>query len=255
MSQIAKPPHNFPSISFDDWYNHEVAAYVLDTRKGICGGYSRLYKVMCDYAGLKCRVISGYAHDIDSIGLPIKASHAWNAVMFNNIWHLLDVTWGSGYLRSGKFSYAYDPYYFNTPPQWFIKDHYPEVESNTLLPFKTSVESFFSIPYVWSYFNKIGGVKFLPAKGRLAISKNDTLEFRVTFKGQALPVSLGVEPGGSIDLNTPGVYPNSLHEGVIANPSDGNEFSFRYYLSLKTPKILTIYAGGKSILTYSLVPK
>ena len=59
------------------------------TRRGVCRHLTNLFMHMGKRAGLKVVEIEGFAG---------KTLHAWNGVMINGKWHLLDVTWaGSNY--------------------------------------------------------------------------------------------------------------------------------------------------------------
>src|SRR4051812_26477875 len=41
--------------------NERVAEMVLKRRTAVCDGYARLFKSLCDYSGIKCEIITGYA--------------------------------------------------------------------------------------------------------------------------------------------------------------------------------------------------
>ena len=41
--------------------DERVAYNVMKNRAAVCEGYARLLKTLCDYAGISCNVISGYA--------------------------------------------------------------------------------------------------------------------------------------------------------------------------------------------------
>jgi hypothetical protein len=106
----------------------EELAKAFKNKKGVCSDYSRIFKIMCDQAGVESVIISGNARDYNS---PYRSTqnngHAWNAVKIDGEWKLVDATWGAGYTDPGvkKFTKLIKPGYFFTPPEWFIQNHMP----------------------------------------------------------------------------------------------------------------------------------
>jgi len=91
--------------------NERVAETVLKEKMGVCNGYARLFTTLCDYAGIRSEIITGYAKtNANKPGTRFGANHYWNAVYFDSSWHLLDATWASGYVtRQGtEFVHDYD---------------------------------------------------------------------------------------------------------------------------------------------------
>jgi transglutaminase/protease-like cytokinesis protein 3 len=73
--------------------NERVAIGVLKERTSVCNGYARLFTTLCDYAGIRSEIISGYAKtNTNKPGGRFGANHYWNAVMIDSSWHLLDAT-------------------------------------------------------------------------------------------------------------------------------------------------------------------
>ena len=165
--------------------NERIAVDVLKKREAVCDGYARLFKILCDYAGLRSEIITGYARsNIDRMGSQFKSNHRWNAVLLDSTWHLLDVTWASGYISYGdQFIKAYDNYYFMTPPEQFIKDHYPEDSRWTLLTNPPTLKEFYRTPFKHSAFSKYSIASFVPAQGVIEASIGDTInvELRMAY--------------------------------------------------------------------------
>ena len=163
--------------------NERIAVEVLKKREAVCDGYARLFKILCDYAGLRSEIITGYARsNIDRVGSYFKSNHRWNAVFLDSSWHLLDVTWASGYISYGdQFIKAYDNYYFMTPPEQFIRDHYPEDSRWTLLTNPPTLKEFYRTPFKHSAFSKYSIVSFAPAKGIIEASVGDTIKVELTM--------------------------------------------------------------------------
>ena len=52
--------------------------------KAVCNGYAQAMKLLCDLAGLECRMVTGTADG---------ESHAWNLICLEDEWYHTDVTW------------------------------------------------------------------------------------------------------------------------------------------------------------------
>ena len=92
-------------------------------------------------ANIEAKTISGYAKSYGyTIGEDVRKSdrdqHAWNAVLVNGSWFLLDCTWGAGFVKRKDKTYVRWPndFYFFTDPDIFISDHFPMTDDN----YKTS---------------------------------------------------------------------------------------------------------------------
>ena len=111
------------SIDYDQTYN-DIGTYdiygALVKRKCVCDGYARAFKYLANSAGIECELIQGTA--TNSSGQ--TENHAWNAVLLDNKWYYIDVTWddpvviGSGFLLD-KYHYRY----FLKGTNLFSQDH------------------------------------------------------------------------------------------------------------------------------------
>ena len=79
--------------------DERVARIVLKRKQTVCAGYARLFKTLCDFAGIKSEIITGYAKTNLMSSRQFKCNHNWNAVLIDSNWYLLDATWASGYLK------------------------------------------------------------------------------------------------------------------------------------------------------------
>ena len=177
-----------PVIYQDDGYEAEddadsvlkplderVARVTLKRRHSLCDGYARLFKTLCDYAGVKSEVITGYART-NTGSNQFRCNHKWNAVMIDSNWYLLDATWASGYLNysGATFIRDYNDYYFLTPPKYFIRDHYPDNIKWALLDDVPMLAEFNRSPFKQPAFNyKI--VSYKPSKGVINANVGDTI--------------------------------------------------------------------------------
>lgn len=147
----------------------DIATKTLKSKKGVCEGYSSLYKVLCDMTRVECEMIAGStkSSEMDIGKLPEYSDHKWNAIKINGEWKLIDVTWGSGYgdSQTGKFVANYTDIYFFTNPDDFFLNHFPE-EEKWLLTDKTA-EDFAKLPYFYDYYLESGIELHEPINGLL----------------------------------------------------------------------------------------
>jgi hypothetical protein len=119
---------------------------VLKGKKAICDGYSNLFSALCNSAGIENRKIIGYSKGYGyNPGQKFAVSnHAWNAVMINEEWYLLDVTWAASRSNNSDFKPGEKnlEHYFLTDPEVFLIDHLPEDPQWQLLEEPISLEDF-----------------------------------------------------------------------------------------------------------------
>lgn len=105
---------------------------VLYAGKGVCSGYSSLFKKMCDLGKIKCEIIHGFARNRVDVDLTFqsKANHAWNAICIDEMWYLVDATWGTGYFYSlgdgTKFTIEIKISELFANPAYFVKTRIPD---------------------------------------------------------------------------------------------------------------------------------
>jgi hypothetical protein len=162
--------------------NERAAINVLRTGEAICEGYARLFTTLCEYAGIRTEIIAGYARPngykpVSKFGV----NHYWNAVLLDGDWHLLDVTWASGYVTAGgsEFVQEYDANYFLTTPEQFIRDHYPDDIRWTLLPDTKVPVEFSASPFLQKSYSKYSITSFYPRKGVIEASLGDTVRMEL----------------------------------------------------------------------------
>jgi hypothetical protein len=181
FSKQKKRKEKFVEVEDDDDgplkpLNERVAELVLKRRTAFCDGYARLLAALCEYAGIRCEIICGYA----SGGMgrsKFGVNHYWNAVFLEEKWQLLDATWASGYidLRNNEFVRNYNDRYFLTSPEYFMRDHYPDDPRWTLLQEPKLPEEFRSSPFRQRSFNKYGFTSFFPNRGIIEATVGDTI--------------------------------------------------------------------------------
>src|SRR5688500_12528083 len=231
--------------------NERIAVEVLKKREAVCDGYARLFKTLCDYAGLRSEIIIGYARsNIDRMGLQFKSNHRWNAVLLDSNWYLLDVTWASGYIsyNGDQFIKAYDDYYFMTPPEQFIKDHYPEDSRWTLLANPPTLKEFYRTPFKHSAFSKYSILSFAPAKGIIEASVGDTIKVELTMSNNEK------------QLIAPDTLKDNIHTLPLAfsldslKPTFNDDKRISYQYTINSPGVewLNVMYNDDVILRYKL---
>lgn len=159
-----------------------VATTVLKRKVAVCDGYTRLFASLCSHAGIQSEIVLGYARS--TTNKPVSkfgVNHYWNAVFFDDQWHLVDVTWASGYLtKSGnQFIQQYDDKYYLADPEEFIKDHYPDDIRWTLLPENLIPDEFRYSPFKHFSFRKYNISSFSPIGGIINAYVGDTISLKL----------------------------------------------------------------------------
>ena len=232
--------------------NERIALEVLRKKEAVCDGYARLFKTLCDYAGIRSEIITGYARtNMNRMGEQFKSNHRWNAVLVDSNWYLLDATWASGYITysSDQFVKAYDDYYFMTPPEDFIRDHYPEDSRWTLLANPPTLREFYRTPFRHSAFAKYSILSFAPMKGIIEAAIGDTVNVELTMAGidrrEIAPDTLKEDVA---------ILPQT-HSSDFLSPTVGNDrgkISYRYPITTNNVEWLNIMYNDDIILRYKL---
>ena len=83
--------------SKDGDYSHNIRN-IIDADKGVCDAYSYTFKMLCDFAGIPCKVVIGSVEDV---------AHAWNVVKIDDKWYYIDVTNDDSTDVNGKVKYDF----------------------------------------------------------------------------------------------------------------------------------------------------
>lgn len=232
--------------------DERVAENVLQQGEAVCDGYARLFKTLCQYAGIKAAVINGYARaGGDRGGKNFRSNHSWNAVMIDSAWYLLDATWASGFVSyfGDAFIKKYDPKYFLASPQQFIHDHYPEDPAWTLLPEPPVLSEFHWAPYRHTGFIHNRITAFAPATGIIEASPGDTLLFEVETDGLQKDLEVWDMPFTDPRLHTGPVWMNYPKQPAMVK---GKKAIYAYRVSTTRPQWLYVVFNGSPILQYRL---
>lgn len=239
--------------------NERAAINVLRTGEAICEGYARLFTTLCEYAGIRAEIIAGYArpNGLKPV-LKFGVNHYWNAVMVDGDWHLLDVTWSSGYIShlyyGDEFVRQYDPAYFLTPPEKFIDDHYPDDIRWTLLPDNRVLPEFAISPFLQKSFPKYSITSFSPRKGVIDAKLGDTVLLELSTADPER--DMRISPDMLVDTTLFSESPSRVFLRPEKNQRDAvsSATMHRYVLPVTRPGIEWVYLmyNDDMVLRYKL---
>lgn len=238
-----------PTDTISVWKSaHEMTALrVLHRRVAVCDGYAKLFKTLCDYAGIPCEVISGYAKCHVEKNEKFRTNHTWNAVMIDGKWYLLDVTWASGYVNyANQFVQQTDESYFLPDPERFIRDHYPDDLRWTLLERPPVLREFHFSPYKCKSFVKYTLQVPASSNGIIEAEEGDTVTIELPVKDHGRDTSIAPDPNldSAIFFTTPA---SAFIEPQIRE----NTAVYRFAADERFPWIHLMY-NGDVVLRYRL---
>lgn len=230
-----------------DWNNKHLE-YVLNKKKTVCNGYTKLFKRMCNMVGIQNEMVDGYVKKTPfQIGLVLNISHTWNVVNLGGVNYYFDVTWAAGSCKadeeSGKltdFIKQYKDFYWQTPIQKFMRNHFPSNEKWIAETGRTK-EQFFNAPYFYSNELIRNMESNTPDSGVLKTHVGDTIHFSFTFK----------KPVKNIQVNTN----NSKNvEILLLNKAEwaNNIYRFDYVVKENSLYYIEILFDGKEGIRYKV---
>lgn len=205
--------------------DERVAETVFKNKQGVCDGYARLFKTLCDFSGIRSEIIFGYARTETFKRIQrFRSNHSWNAVYIDSAWYLLDVTWASGYVdRSDQFVRYLDEQYFLTTPEVFIREHYPDDLSWTLMQDPPLMPEFRYSPFRQRAFVKYQIAQYSPTTGMIYAKVGDTLQFQLTSADRKADENISANP--FLDQS---LYSSSTSALVKPLSAKGNLVQYRY---------------------------
>lgn len=82
--------------------------------------------------------------------------HAWNYILIDNKYYLLDVSMGAGFCVGKDFHEKRTDFYFGTEPDLFIRSHYPNDDKWQLLSKVFKKDEFKSMAFLYDDFYTLG---------------------------------------------------------------------------------------------------
>ena len=229
----------------------QTAEKVLRRRVAVCDGYAKLFKTLCDYAGISSEVLLGYGKCNLEKNDRFRTNHTWNAVKIDSTWHLLDVTWASGFINySNEFVRQMDESYFLTPPHQFILDHYPEDLQWTLLQHPPTLREFRFSPFKYKSYIKYGIVSVSPSNGTIEAAVGDTIRIELKLKDAMKDQQIASDP--FFDSTSRQLSPAS----EFLEPAILNDCAmYTYVVQLDSTEWLHLVYNGDPVLRYKLIVK
>ena len=230
--------------------DERVAETVLENRVAVCDGYARLFKSLCSHAGIRAEVIHGYGKTEPArVHQRFNANHSWNAVMIDGSWKLLDVTWASGYLtrQGGGFVRKLDEQYFLSPPEQFIREHFPDDIRWSLMEDPPLMPEFRYSPFKQKAFIKYRISSFRPSRGVIEASLGDTLEFTVQSSDIKSDQNISSDP--FLDTS---IYSTPFSALLVPPGLISRKTVYTYVVNVPTVKWLYVLYNDDIILRYKL---
>lgn len=252
----------------NEWENNYLKK-ILKKKKGICDGYARVFKKMCDIAGIKSEIVSGYTKTKPyQIGTSFSVNHSWNAVFIDSAYYFVDATWAAGKCvedeetdKLTKYVKDFDNYYWLTPFDKLKRNHYPE-NGKWVYEQNYTKENFANNPY---YSNEIlSKINLIsPTTGIISARKGDTIHFKFSYDDNVNLMQLN-----SNVYSNPSVYYfkkisrryKILTEDTIALKKQkyltvkksGNIFEFEYVVTENSLYYLDILFDYKKVLRFKV---
>lgn len=216
-------------------YQERTARITLRSKKAVCHGYSMLFKELCDQMGITNKIVRGFGKSfVSDIASEFESNHAWNMVTIDDTDYLLDTTWGAGYMNGNRFVREVTDIYFLTPPEVFIRNHYPIDTRDTLLDEVISREEFLNGPLV--YEAGLADYRLVkPLSGTLERSAAYTFEIESN------------KPISSIRFYYNGAW---LDAGEIT--VNGNRYGFEFSFPNKVDHKLLVYIDSEAIFGFKV---
>ena len=223
--------------------NDNMLQKAFKSQKAVCEGFTLLYQHLAALVGIKSEIIRGDSKTrLADIGRKSTTSnHAWNTVLIDGKWRLVDVTWGQGYYDStkGRMVKDFEPAYFDTEPDYFFAKHFPD--SGSYLGRKLSKEDFLNGPLIYNKAIAGDNKIIAPESGIIEVNNGDKITFQIK----------------NISKSKPFYYLNKRNQAVrITNGKErkgGLEFQVTFDNSIGD--YITFFLDTNSIVSFKVISK
>lgn len=223
--------------------NDDLIQKAFNSKKAVCEGFTALYQHLASLVGIKCEIIRGDSKtSVRDIGRKTTFSnHAWNMVLIDKKWRLIDVTWGQGYYDSSKGRMVNDfaPIYFDTDPDYFFAKHFPD--SGSFLGNRLSKEDFLNGPLIYNKTIEEDYKIKAPDSGILEVRRGDKIDFEIKNVSRSNQV----------------FYLNKKNQGVkVQNPKEKRGgLEFEILVDNNVGDYITIFVDTNSVVSFKILPK
>ncbi|KRD09941.1 transglutaminase [Flavobacterium sp. Root901] len=223
--------------------NDRLFQKAFSSKKAVCEGFTTLYQHLAELSGLKSEIIRGDSKiSVRDIGRKnISSNHAWNIVLIERKWRLIDVTWGQGYFDSskGRMVTDFSPVYFDTDPDYFFAKHFPD--SGSYLGDKLNKEDFLNGPLIYNKTIEYDFQIKSPNSGIIEAKYGDKIEVEIKNLTKSDQV----------------FYLNKRNQPVLVKNSKekrgGLEFQILYDNTIGD--YITIFVNTNSIVSFKVIQK
>lgn len=204
-------------------------------QKGIavCEGYAFVFERLCELQGISNYLVRGDTKTtMEGIGKKFNTNHMWNVAIIDGKPYLFDPTWGAGKYNQ-KFIKEPSYFYYKTPPEQFIKTHYPDLFEDAFISESMSKQEFSEMPLIIEK-NLIVSDIIAPTKGIIyADMYFDEIQFSIKNSN---PKKISYSYG---------------NEEVLVENLEQKEANLEFSIPLQIGvKTLLIYFDGKPALGY-----
>ncbi|KAF7315626.1 TGc domain-containing protein [Mycena indigotica] len=127
----------------DSFFSGNISAsspeQTLRSGLAVCDGYAGLFSELASLCGLQAHKVTGFGKGYGyqplspgSHAPPESSNHAWNCVLLDGEWRLIDACWGAGALMNGTYNQRFAPVWFYSSPTEFGRRHFPTDRSYQL---------------------------------------------------------------------------------------------------------------------------
>ncbi|MHC0440665.1 transglutaminase domain-containing protein [Flavobacterium sp. 3-210] len=221
--------------------NDNLIQKTFTSKKAVCEGFTALYQHLAGLAGLKCEIIRGDSKiSVRDIGRKTTLSnHAWNIILIDKKWRLVDVTWGQGYYDSskGRMVNDFSPIYFDTDPDYFFAKHFPD--SGTFLGNRLSKDDFLNGPLIYN--------KTIQNDYKIKSPDSGIIEAR---NGDKITVEIK-----NVSKSNQVFYLNKFNRPVkVQNPKEKRgSLEFQILIDKNVGEYITIFIDTNSIVSFKII--
>ncbi len=210
----------------------QEAEAVFASKKAVCAGYAKLMVAIGSAANLEIKYITGYIRDASRRVAPgtdaqVKAtlegySHAWNAVLIDDEWFLVDTTWDD---PTGAKTPVQSTYLF-TPPALFAYDHLPEDPAWQLVMNPISAGDFARLPMLSPEIGRLGITLESPNRSQVSVSGSLAIELDNPY---AADVMAWAYTDGTREGGTPCSRATTGHETTLTCKLSDGEYEVKMF--------------------------
>lgn len=217
---------------------------ILKSGKTTCGGFSSIFSLFAESAGIETIIISGFSKAyIKNTGEP--ATHAWNAVRLGGTWYIVDTT------HAHRINYSYRE--FSVPgtyrsSQLFLSSNaklainLPREEQDQLVDNPIDISTFLGSPrLLWpslKYQLQIDFSKVMERfhKGEVPIEDSNHSRLQEVYAADGDVLQFSVDAPARVQIRAVGFY------GVTVMSSRHNDVNHFDEITFKLPPTTEVFA-------------